>query len=68
MSHKRQKTEFPETASALAVRNVNTPGPPEHESPMPQFFPTLATDDPELPGLLAVQAASTTLPFGAENE
>lgn len=68
MPNKRQKTESPEITSALAVRNVNPPGPPEHEGPRPQFFPTLATDDPELPGLLALQAANTTLPFGAEAE
>lgn len=43
MSNKRQNTESPEITSALAVQNVNTSGPPEHEGPRPQFFPTLAT-------------------------
>jgi hypothetical protein len=50
------------------VQNEKVPSTQEPDSPRPQFFPTLATDDPELPGLLAVQAASTTLPFGAKNE
>ena len=68
MSNKRQTIKSTETSTALAVQNENLPDTPQPKSPRPQFFPTLATDDPELPGLLAVQAAITTLPFGAKSE
>ena len=68
MSSKQQQVESAKTITALAAQKEKVPSRAQPDVPRPQFFPTLTTDDPELPGLLAFQAASTTLPFGAKNE
>src|SRR5215469_15300633 len=68
MSNKQQKTKSTDSTTALALQGEQLPSTPQPEGPRPQFFPTLATDDEELPGLLSLQAINTTLPFGPTHE
>jgi len=68
MRGKRDKIRPTPKSTALTVQNGNVPSTQQPDSPRPQFFPALATDDPELPGLLALQATITTLPLGAKHE
>ena len=68
MSKKRDKTQTAQASTALALQKTGVPNTPKVDNPARNIIPTLATGDPDLPGVLMLQAITTSLPFGESND
>ena len=68
MSKKRDKIHTAQASTALAVKKKGAPGVPIPGRLAGKLIPTLATEEPDLPALLTLQATDTALPFGDSHD
>ena len=68
MSKKQDKKQTTQTSTALALQKTDAPSTPKADNPASNLIPTLATEESDLPGLLLLQAITTSLPFGESRD